>query len=489
MDCLEDPQDTVDFKRWTERGYLLHNGVLYRYGPDNDCDDPQLVIPKERVNEILRECHNSPLAGHNGADRTLSTIARRYYWPTMRRDVANHVRKCIECNRYKPNNTKPAGLIQTPPLSQRFEVIAIDLFGPLPQTDAGMKWIFVVEDVATKWIELFALPSATATACARVLIDEVILRYGTPRRVISDNALQFVSSVMQQVANVLGFQQSLIPVYHPEANPVERRNRDLKVRLAIMVEGQHAEWANALPAIRFAMNAARNSSTGFSPAQLCFGREIRSPGEVQRDLRAVIENENFATEITPHLKLIAENMHRANENRESAQDRSKHYADLRRVPSQSYSAGDKVLVESHPISNAARGFSAKLAPKRDGPYVIVDQATPTTYRIATVEDPSQVIGHYHASALRRFPFDGEENAPVPVHPLRRPGRPKGTVEFRGTQAAPPPTPRRSAHRSAPSQVSFPFHFMRSFVFCLVVSRTRRLREPKGESVTVATWRR
>lgn len=432
MDCLEDPQDAVDFKRWTERGYIMHQGVLYRYGPDNDSDDPQLVIPRGQISEILRECHDSPLAGHYGADRTLSTIARRYYWTTMRRDVAQHVRKCLECNRYKPNNMKPAGLIQTPPLSQRFEVISIDLFGPLPRTSDGLKWVFVVEDVATKWTELFGLSAATAVACARILIDEIILRYGTPRRVISDNALQFVSAVMQQVASVLGFQQTLIPVYHPEANPAERKNRDLKVRLAIMVEEQQSEWANALPAIRFAMNTAKNSSTGFSPAMLCFGREIRSPGEVQRDLRTIVENEHFATEITPYLRLIATNMQCAKENHELAQDRAKRYGDLRRSRAEVFTVGDKVWVESHPISDATKGFSAKLAPKRDGPYVIASQLTPSTYRIASVQHPRDIVGHYHSSALRKCHLsDQQADVLLPVHPLRRTGRPKGSITKNG----------------------------------------------------------
>ncbi|KAG8235542.1 hypothetical protein J437_LFUL013504 [Ladona fulva] len=90
----------------------------------------------------------------------------------------------------------------------------------------------MVQDTATRWVELFPLKDATAEACARCLVDEVILRYGTPRRIISDNGPHFFSEVMQKVAYCLGFKQSLTPVYHPEANPVERKNRDLKVQLA-----------------------------------------------------------------------------------------------------------------------------------------------------------------------------------------------------------------------------------------------------------------
>ncbi|GFW69386.1 retrovirus-related Pol polyprotein from transposon 297 [Trichonephila clavipes] len=60
------------------------------------------------------------------------------------------------------------------------------LFGPLAENPTGKKWIFIVEDKSTKWIELFALAEATAENCAKTLIEEVLLRYGLPRKLISD---------------------------------------------------------------------------------------------------------------------------------------------------------------------------------------------------------------------------------------------------------------------------------------------------------------
>lgn len=108
---------------------------------------------------------------------------------------------------------------------QRFEVLGMDLFGPLPEGDNGEKWMFLVEDTASRWVELFALRTATAETCAKALIEEVFLHFGLPRLVISDNGSQFVSTVIQKAMFVLGVQQSLIPVYHMEANPTERNNR------------------------------------------------------------------------------------------------------------------------------------------------------------------------------------------------------------------------------------------------------------------------
>lgn len=93
----------------------------------------------------------------------------------------------------------------------------MDLMRPLPETSEGFRWIFVVEDAAS--------------------------RYGTPRRMVSDNGKQFIADVMQQVAHCLDIHQTFIPLYHPESNPVERKNRDLKTQLAMLVENKHREWA------------------------------------------------------------------------------------------------------------------------------------------------------------------------------------------------------------------------------------------------------
>ncbi|GFT08788.1 CCHC-type domain-containing protein [Trichonephila clavipes] len=56
----------------------------------------------------------------------------------MRKFIADYVKSCSKCIRYKATNQKPSHLLQTPVPPQRFESIAIDLFGPLPETTEGV---------------------------------------------------------------------------------------------------------------------------------------------------------------------------------------------------------------------------------------------------------------------------------------------------------------------------------------------------------------
>lgn len=277
--ALQNQSESEDYKYWSKRGYFIHKGVLYRFTPDQEDDNAKLVVPKHEVNNVLKSFHDIPTAGHLGVDGTIKRIEKNFFWKEMRKDVIKYVRSCLECQRYKPTNQKPAGLLQSTANNKRFEVLSIDLFGPLPKGPNGEKWIFIVEDTASRWVELFALKEATAQQCALTLLNEVLLRYGLPRRISSDNGTQFVSAVMQKLMFCLDIQQFLSPVYHPEPNIVERKNRDMKTQIAIMVKDKHNQWPETLPAIRFSMNSAYNQSTGFSAAYLTFGREMRSPYE------------------------------------------------------------------------------------------------------------------------------------------------------------------------------------------------------------------
>jgi len=62
----------------------------------------------------------------------------------------------------------------------------------------------------------------------------------------------------------------------------------MKVQLSILVENAHTGWADKLPSIRYAMNSSTSQSTGHTPAYLSFAREMRSPGDIQRDLREIV---------------------------------------------------------------------------------------------------------------------------------------------------------------------------------------------------------
>ncbi|GFV43769.1 uncharacterized protein TNCV_4609271 [Trichonephila clavipes] len=193
---------------------------------------------------------------------------------------------------------------------------------------------------------------------------------------------------------------------------------------------QLREGEEKLPFIRFALNTAKCETTGQTPAFLNFGRELRTPSEVVKDIRVVIQNYNFVPEITPYLKKFAKFFTQIREVVEEQQDSMKFYADKKRKAAPTYQPGEHVFVASHPLSNAAQGRSAKLMPRRDGPYVILTQRSPSSYEIASLDNPGEPLGVYHTSALTPCNNDKVK----PLIPLRKRGRPPKVPQTPGSSS-------------------------------------------------------
>jgi hypothetical protein len=226
---------------------------------------------------------------------------------------------------------------------------------------------------------------------------------------------------MQKVCFCLGITQKFTPVYHPSANMLERKNRDLKTQLAILVGTNHTDWPNKLPGIRFAMNTAKFSSAGYSAIFLNFGREFRTPAEFCHGLRSVIQNENFIPEVTLRLLELADHLKEAQEVQEKEQDRRKTTADSKRRPGPTYAPGDRVYVVTRLVSNTSKQCSSKFSLRRDGPYLILSAKGPCSYEVASLEAPDIPLGVYHTSALTPA---REKDQSTPVIPIRLRGRPR-----------------------------------------------------------------
>lgn len=174
---------------------------------------------------------------------------------------------------------------------------------------------------------------------------------------------------------------------------------------------------------------------------LTFGRELRTPDDNARDLRQIIMSENFVPEITPKLLQMDSALQHAKEINEDKEERRKLFFDEKRRPSPQYKPGDLVLATTHTVSSVSRGVSAKLAPRRDGPYIILQSHGPTSYEIADPEKPDTPVGIYHASALTHY--HGETTVlPTPLQPVRRRGRPK----LQNTETTKPSSTQQTARR-------------------------------------------
>ncbi|GFX17537.1 integrase catalytic domain-containing protein [Trichonephila clavipes] len=138
----------------------------------------------------------------------------------------------------------------------------------------------------------------------------------------------------------------------------------------------------------------------------------------------------FVPKITPYLKKFTKFSTQIIEVDEEQQDSRKFYADKKRKAAPTYQPVEHVFVASHPLSNTAQGRSAKLMPRRDGPYMILKQRSPSSYEIASLDNPGEPVGVYHTSALTPCNIDKVK----PLIPLRKSGRPPKVPQTPGSSS-------------------------------------------------------
>ncbi|KAK9674593.1 Integrase zinc binding domain [Popillia japonica] len=206
----------------------------------------------------------------------LGVTVQKYYWPKLRADVANYVRRCAICLGTKPEQRAAAGhlLSKSVTASRPWQIISADLMGPLPRTSKGYTFIFVVCDIFSKFVLLFPLRAATASKVVQILEEQIFLLFGAPKTLVVDNGVQFRSRLMQSLAEKYGVHMAYNANYHAQCNPTERVNRVVKTMLTAYVKDRHRLWDSYLQQVGFAIRSSKHEVTGQTPNFVNFGREL-----------------------------------------------------------------------------------------------------------------------------------------------------------------------------------------------------------------------
>ena len=144
---------------------------------------------------VLRECHESPTAGHSGLKPTLAWVAASFYWSGWTRDVKTFIQQCSPCQRNKYLPKKSQGLIQPLPiLDQVWEDLSMDFITHLPSS-AGHTVIWVICDRLTKYAHFLVLPTNyTTQSIARRFSSEICRLHGIPKSIVFDRDPIFISN-------------------------------------------------------------------------------------------------------------------------------------------------------------------------------------------------------------------------------------------------------------------------------------------------------
>lgn len=366
----------------------LVNSVIYRqYG-----NTLQLIIPEGLKGEMLKEAHNSIFGGgHLGTEKTLEKLRQRCYWPGLKANVEDWCRKCEDCARRKMPSKYPRAPLGTYIVGAPLERIALDILGPLPKTARGNRYILVISDYFTRWVEAFPMPDQETGTVAKILIEEFICRYGLPKELHSDQGRQFESKIFQEMCRLLAINKTRTTSYHPQSDGlVERFNRTLLGMLSQYVNGSHDDWDEKVPFVMMAYRASIQEATRFSPYYLMFGREPQLVSDIVfPKVEQFTDTGNFVDQIKIRLK---DSYERTIKNLESSHKKNKNYYD-RKCSGKTYSEGDRVWLYNPALK---KGDCRKFNKPWSGPYVIKKVLSGVTFRIQHCQNArKRLIVHFN----------------------------------------------------------------------------------------------
>ncbi|XP_021992321.1 uncharacterized protein LOC110889120 [Helianthus annuus] len=160
--------------------YEMNGGILSRrsfLGPLLRCVDPQ------DASYLIREFHEGICGIHAGPRMVVAKIMNAgYYWPGMHVDALKELRKYDSCQRHAPKTLRPKNDLILVSTAWPFQQWGIDMVGPFPEAPGVVKFIIVVVDYFTKWVEAKALASTTAMMVRKFIWEHIFCRFGLNSR-------------------------------------------------------------------------------------------------------------------------------------------------------------------------------------------------------------------------------------------------------------------------------------------------------------------
>ena len=374
-----------------EGGFVWEKGLLHQEVMTQVLEKGLvLVLPKSFRHRVLEVAHDK--MQHMGPRRVTRMVKQRFTWPGVGRDIINFCRACPVCQKCDKRKGRQALMVERPVMSEPFEVIGIDLVGPIKAGKGGCTHLLTAICMATRWPEAIPLKSITARAVATGLLD-IFSRVGIPRQLLSDQGTQFTGAVLKQVCEGLHIDLIKTTPYHPEGNGVvERMHGPLCAMLKKAVREGH-DWVSQVPFALFALRAAPNRDTDFSPFELVYGRRVRTPLDVihQGWCKEEFEDLNcgeWADWLISKLECWHELM------RERGVEASKRRKDEfdRKAVCRELEVGDLVLIR-------IPGLTAKLEESWKGPYPVTKKLNRVNYRVETSKGRASVL---HINNLKRY---------------------------------------------------------------------------------------
>ena len=362
------------------------NGVICRKWDKLSNEQPAnlVCVPSKIQTQILKSAHDIPASGHLGVIKTLKRIRSRFYFPKMETKVKLHIAACHVCLKKRRNHKKLRAPITPFAGTHPGHLIELDLIENLPKS-RGYHAILVIVDTFTKWAEAVPLRNTTVEYIANALLNSWVSRQGIPSHLHTDRGGNLETArLIKSLYGLLGITKTASCSMRPQTQgQVEKLNQTIKNMLWKYCQQNPQYWVDCLDQVMFAYRTSVHSSTGFSPFFLDKGRLSRLPMDmIMGTAPSALLGDSYGEDALNLYNRLRETFSFVNQNIKTKQVSSKKRYD-------EHSAVKKFEVNSWVYVWKPTPADCNYKPFYDhfrGPFKIVQQITPHTYKIIMDEE-------------------------------------------------------------------------------------------------------
>jgi len=365
--------------------HCIYGEVLFRKRTNDEYW--KICIPRILIERLVTQQHE--FYGHFGPLKIFKVMSETFCFNNMRRKINRLIAKCVLCQKTKVLNRNYMGEMQPVLASRPGELVAVDLYGELPQGRGRVKFIFVIYDIFSKYVKLYPVNKPTANKLL-TKIDDYCTKVCKIESILSDNGPQFRAKIWQERLKEWNVKVKFVSKYHPAGNPSERVMRELGRIFRAYCNEKHTSWANITDQVENWLNCTTNTSTNRTPIELMTNKKpIR---EIEKLIKFPSSNiqqvnvKNLRIEATDYLT-------------KKAAERKKQFD--KRCGRHNFNVGDSVLYRVHKLSNKDKKVIHKFFHLYDGPYIITSAPAINAFHLLNREN-GDVHSSVNAADLKPF---------------------------------------------------------------------------------------
>nr|GEZ97281.1 putative reverse transcriptase domain-containing protein [Tanacetum cinerariifolium] len=228
---------------------------------------------------IMHESHKSKYSIHPGSKKMYQDMKKLYWWLNMKVDIATYISKCLTCAKVKAEHQRPSGLLVQPAIPVwKWDNFTMDFDTKLSKSTQGFDTIWVIVDRLIKSAHFLPIrENDPMDKLARLYIDKIVTRHGTPVPIICDWDGRFTSNFWKTFQKVLGTNLDMSTTYHLETDGQSKRTiQTLKDMLRACVIDFGKGWVKHLPLVEFSYNNSYHASIKVAPYEALYGQKCRS---------------------------------------------------------------------------------------------------------------------------------------------------------------------------------------------------------------------